>query len=49
MQRNAAGVGVLDGKLYVAGGAGGDGDEDETWRSMECFDPATGRWSRVRR
>ena len=34
-------------QLFVAGGAGGDGDEDETWRSVECFEPALGKWRPV--
>ena len=38
-----AGVGVLDGLLYVIGGE----DDQVVHRSVERFDPATKMWSRV--
>ena len=36
-------AGLLDGKLYVAGGVAVDGEQ--CLRSMECFDPETQQWS----
>ena len=33
--------------LFVAGGAGGDGDEDETWKTVESYDPTKGEWKPV--
>jgi len=47
--RNGVGAVALAGKIYAAGGVGGDSDDDdEAWCSMECYHPMTDQWSHVR-
>jgi N-acetylneuraminic acid mutarotase len=45
--RSALGYGVVNGRIYVAGGEFQDPNMMATFRVVEAFDPATNSWSRM--